>query len=234
MSAAPKPVGAYTNERRGDERITSIYRPVLIEVGGVMRFCLLRNISTAGFMGMAYAEIPEGAAIRIEFSEQNWTQGIVKWCENHRIGVEFSHEIDVLSVLQELGKRVVGGKINRAPRLAIEHPLELEIAKRRMASKMFDISQKGVKIPAGTLSVGDERWFISTGCNRAWPSFAGRAATGPGSISSGRCRSTNWPNGRSDKARNTRPNWSTVHATCGLRASASALLFRKRAPQEAP
>lgn len=156
MSAAPKPVGAYTDERRGDERITSIYRPVLIEVGGVMRFCLLRNISTAGFMGMAYAEIPEGAAIRIEFSEQNWAQGIVKWCENHRIGVEFSHEIDVLSVLQELGKRVVGGKINRAPRLAIEHPLELEIAKRRMASKMFDISQKGVKIPAGTLSVGDE------------------------------------------------------------------------------
>lgn len=156
MSAAPKPVGAFTDERRGDERITSLYRPVLIEVEGVTRFCLLRNISSTGFMGMAYARIPEGARIKVEFSEAFWAQGIVKWYENRRIGVEFDQEIDVLSVLQDLGKRVVGGKVNRAPRLKIEHPLELEIAKLRVPSTMYGISQKGVKVPSGTLSIGDE------------------------------------------------------------------------------
>jgi hypothetical protein len=135
---------------------TSIYRPVLIHVGGFSGFCLLRHISGHGFAGMVYADLPTNDPVTIDFSDKLSVEGRVEWSTGGRIGVRFNVPVDVPCVIHELGRKMINRRVNRAPRLDIRCPVTLETADRSEDTVMHDISQRGVKVSSARLAVADE------------------------------------------------------------------------------
>lgn len=144
------------NDRRAASRTTSIYRPVIIEVGDFAGFCLVRNISPMGMLGTVYAEFAANQPIAIDFSPQHHVEGAIVWSRNDQIGVQFSQEIDVLQILRELGKGTVDPKTARAPRLQIQCPVELSTDEGVVITDLLDVSQRGLKVGVSTLKAGAE------------------------------------------------------------------------------
>jgi PilZ domain len=143
-------------DRRHGDRITTIYRPVVIHVGDFAGFCLVRNISAGGLLGMVYADFATEQPITIEFSEDLQVDGNIAWAEDGRIGVAFDSQIDVLKVLQDLGRKMIDDRVNRAPRLSIECPVGIELGDVTKKTAMHNISQRGLKISNLGLSPADE------------------------------------------------------------------------------
>lgn len=58
-------------ERRGEHRTTAVYRPVLIETEESAGFCLPRNMSPSGMMGVAYAQFATDQPVTVlDISQQ--------------------------------------------------------------------------------------------------------------------------------------------------------------------
>lgn len=151
------PVQANSREhRRSSARTTSIYRPVIIEVGDFAGFCLVRNISPMGMLGTVYAEFAPNQPIAIDFSRQHHVEGAIVWSRNDQIGVQFAEEIDVLEILSELGRGMVEAKAARAPRLQIQCQVELSTDEGLIVTNLLDVSQRGLKIGVSALKAGAE------------------------------------------------------------------------------
>jgi len=142
-------------ERRSSERVTSVYRPVLIETEDFVGFCLVRNLSPGGLMGSAFAEFTEGQPISVMLNSDLTVSGAVTWSKDGKIGIHFDQEIVVDQVLQRLSEKNQGDQINRAPRLAIECDGSLEIEEATYSIKLRDISQRGIKAEIADVKVGD-------------------------------------------------------------------------------
>lgn len=151
------------DDRRQGDRVTTIYRPVVIRVGDFAGFCLVRNISSGGLLGMVYADFSANQPIRVEFSEGQAVDGTIAWAQDGRIGVAFDRRVDVLRILQELGRKMIDDRINRAPRLAIERPVEIEIGKDTTRTAMHNISQRGLKVTNVGLAPSDEVYVALDG-----------------------------------------------------------------------
>lgn len=147
---------ANENTRRAAARTTSIYRPVIIEVGDFAGFCLVRNLSPMGMLGTVYAEFAPNQPIAIDFSPEHHVEGAIIWSRNDQVGVQFSHEIDVLHILRELGRSAADARIARAPRLQIQCPVELSTEDGVVITGLIDISQRGIKVGLSTLKAGAE------------------------------------------------------------------------------
>ncbi len=56
-------------DRRSETRVTTIYRPALIEVEGFAGFCLVRNLSTTGMMARVYTSLAHSNPVQIQFGD---------------------------------------------------------------------------------------------------------------------------------------------------------------------
>lgn len=143
-------------DRRTAPRETMVYRPVLVETGGIVGFCLAKNISSTGMMGRFHTDCVPGAPVKIHFNESLSTTGAIAWCSDGHIGIKFDGEIDVPLLLLRLTQAGHGGKVSRAPRLKIAVQGHIVSNGRIVPVETSDISQKGVKLRSTYLQSGDE------------------------------------------------------------------------------
>lgn len=143
-------------DRRKDGRTTAVYRPVLLEAEGFTGFCLLRNLSPSGMMGIAYARFAEGEEVAVQFMPGHVVAGKIAWSKDGKIGVEFDEEIDLAGSLKGMGSTYVESKFNRAPRLEINCDGEAEIGSLKIKLRVLDISQRGIKAMLPSAAPGDE------------------------------------------------------------------------------
>lgn len=59
-------------------------------------------------------------------------------------------------MLYELARNLVGGKLNRAPRLQMQCKAELALGDRSLAIVLQDVSQREIKVSASFVKPGDE------------------------------------------------------------------------------
>ncbi len=144
------------SDRRRDNRTTAVYRPVLLETEGFQGFCLLRNLSTSGLMGIAYAQFAEGEAVSVQFMPGHVVSGTIVWSREGRIGVEFDEEIDLVASLKNMGSTFIENGLNRGPRLQIDCEGEAILGNARWKIRVQDISQKGIKTVLPSVRPGDE------------------------------------------------------------------------------
>ena len=142
--------------RRSDDRITSVYRPVLIEMDEFAAFCLVRNLSSGGMMGSVYAQFVERQEVSVQFHPDHIVSGAIIWSKDGRVGIQFNHKIDVSETIRQLADKCLGKKINRSPRLQIECAGELEFDGRSIAMRLRDISQRGIKVEVALIKPEDE------------------------------------------------------------------------------
>ena len=153
-------------ERRCEGRTATMFRPVLFETDQFAGFCLVRNLSPNGMRGRVYTSFAEGLAITVQFSPDRIVEGTVIWCEDEHVGVQFDEPIDVEQVLADLARKLIEGKINRAPRLQITCKADVVIGDRTLAIGLQDISQRGIKAVASFVKPGDEVWVRLEGLER--------------------------------------------------------------------
>ena len=118
-------------ERRSEERTASVFRPILIQTDQFAGFCLLRNLSPNGMRGQVYTSFAEGLPITVEFAPDRTVDGSVIWCKDEHVGIQFDELVDVEQVLGQLARKLIEGKVNRAPRLQIECRAELAFDRSR-------------------------------------------------------------------------------------------------------
>jgi hypothetical protein len=142
-------------DRRTAERTATVFRPVLIETDDFAGFCLVRNLSLHGLMGDVYTSFADEQPVTIHFGHTAIT-GMLKWCKDARIGIEFDTPISLSEILGAMGARTVEGLINRAPRLQMRCPAEITIGERIRSAEVEDISQRGVRVRAPFMKVNEE------------------------------------------------------------------------------
>jgi hypothetical protein len=153
-------------ERRCEDRTATVFRPVLIETDQFAGFCLLRNLSPHGMRGQVYTSFAEGLPISIEFAPDRIVEGAVIWCKDEHVGIRFDAPVDVEHVLSQLARKLIEGRVNRAPRLQIECRAELAFGDRSLPFALQDISQRGVKAATSFVRPGDEVWVRLEGLER--------------------------------------------------------------------
>lgn len=144
------------DRRKGGGRTTAVYRPVLLEADGFTGFCLLRNLSPSGMMGVAYADFAVGEAVSVQFMPGHVVTGKVVWSKDGKIGVQFDEEIDLVGSLRNMGSTYIESQLNRAPRLPIRCDGEAVLGDVRMRLEVRDISQRGLKGVLPSVRLGDE------------------------------------------------------------------------------
>jgi hypothetical protein len=148
--------GEVSGDRRSEDRVATVYRPVLIRTAKFAGFCLVRNISPSGMMGQAYTTLAVGTAIQVELGETLTVLGRVAWSRGDMIGISFNMRIEVETVLAGITKRSYRGKPGRAPRLQVRVIGKIIIEDRPIPVAVQDISQKGLKVRSNALKSGDE------------------------------------------------------------------------------
>lgn len=143
-------------ERRAEDRTTAVYRPVLVETEEFAGFCLVKNLSPGGLMGVVYAQFAAEQPVTIQFHPLHVVSGMIVWSREGKIGVRFHEKIDVAAVLRNLASTRVGTLINRAPRLPVECRGALEIEGKSLPITILDISQRGIKAAAPFLKTDDD------------------------------------------------------------------------------
>src|SRR3954466_4611345 len=92
-------------ERRSGERITSVYRPALIETEHFAGFCLVRNLSPGGMMGSVYAEFAEDQPVTVTLPAADVVPGRISWSKDGKIGIRFDEQINVEQVLRTISEK---------------------------------------------------------------------------------------------------------------------------------
>lgn len=164
--AAAKPTSAQWGapaDQRIEGRTSTLFRPVLIETDAFAGFCLVRNISPSGLMGEVYTSLTPDTPALLSFEPNRTIHGCIKWCRDGRIGIEFDKAIDVAEILAAVGAGTFDGKINRAPRLAIQIAGEVIVDQRAIPIEIQNISQRGLRVRATYLQPGEEVEIRITG-----------------------------------------------------------------------
>ncbi|WP_164844055.1 PilZ domain-containing protein [Croceicoccus ponticola] len=147
-------INRHQPDRRSERRSTSVYRPALIQTEHFSGFCMIRDISSAGVNVQAFADIAVGQKVAVEFSDSLRSEGQVIWAKNNLIGIKFHEEIDEDRILCGALQREQEHS-DRPLRLDIECDACLSIEGKSIPIRVRDISQRGIKAAASSLSVGD-------------------------------------------------------------------------------
>lgn len=149
--------GVLLDERRSDQRATTVFRPAIIRMGEFRSFCLVRNVSSSGMMAKVYSAIPVETPIIVEFSAHLAAAGTVVWSEDGLIGIWFNDGVNIAEILTETGKKGPGNKVNRPLRLEIDAEGEMVINGSTAPFEVLDISQRGLKARVrNRLNLNDE------------------------------------------------------------------------------
>ncbi len=152
---ATKPTNLKPEEKRADGRTATLFRPVLIEASGFTGFCLVKNLSPKGMMGQVYTAFAAGTQVTVQCGPSATIDGVVAWSRDGQVGIEFAQTIDVDHFLKQMGKAFFDGKRSRAPRLEMQGEGYLAIDGRDIKFELKDISQRGLKVQASYVMLGD-------------------------------------------------------------------------------
>jgi hypothetical protein len=150
LSAAPP---HDREERRGGDRLMTLYRVGSLSIGDRRELCLIKNISAGGMMVRAYCVIPEGTRLTVELKCGQPIAGAVSWARDVHLGIAFDEVIDVLDILTSS----TGADRPRMPRIAIDRFVTVREGATTHRMRVCDISQGGVKVQCETpLPVGSD------------------------------------------------------------------------------
>lgn len=147
---------SFADERRGDHRAATVFRPVLIEAEEFAGFCLVRNLSSTGLMGVVYTQFAQDLPVLIQFNQDCVIPSTVIWSQQGRVGIRFDTAIDVPFILDSMARKEIEGKINRAPRVQLQCNGFFLIGDRSLSINVLDISQRGIKVHSSFVRPGDD------------------------------------------------------------------------------
>ena len=110
--------------------------------------CRIRNLSSGGLMAEAHIRLAEDEAVQIELKAGGRLSGRVRWTCDGRMGVAFDTAIEVGTLLARATARTTGQQLVRAPRFAVDCPVELGVDGRGRAGRLVNVSQGGARLQA--------------------------------------------------------------------------------------
>lgn len=145
---------ARPEERRGADRIITVYRIARISTGSDAGLCRVLNISDSGMMLMSSLAVTPGDPILVSLSETIQVPGKVVWCEGARLGVCFLAPVDAAAILSSLaGARQSGA--GRPTRLPTNTVAVAMTPYRTGIVTLRNISQQGMQLSHdGSFTVG--------------------------------------------------------------------------------
>lgn len=142
-----------SSERRTGQRYMSLLQAGKIITDTIQELCLIRNLSSRGVMADIFAPIEEGTSLQIEFKAGVRVNGVVRWIEDGRAGIEFEDDIDIHALLAPSTARMTP----RAPRLSIDGTATIKLRDEHVQVQVIDISQGGLKVDfRPELDVGED------------------------------------------------------------------------------
>ena len=141
------------SERRTGQRYMSLLQAGKIITDTIQELCLIRNLSSRGVMADIFAPIEEGTSLQIEFKAGVRVNGVVRWIEDGRAGIEFKDDIDIHALLAPNTARMTP----RAPRLSIDGMATIKLGDEHIQVQVIDISQGGLKVDVQPeLEIGED------------------------------------------------------------------------------
>jgi hypothetical protein len=142
-------------DRRGEQRVRTVYLIVMVARSDDKGLFRARNISDTGMMLVTHVPFQSHERVSIELSDTLTVTGTVEWCKDGHCGVQFHHPIDCAEFLTSLAeaKRECRRTAHRLPvkRLATSYS---ECGIR--AVTITDVSSRGVGLTHnGALKTGD-------------------------------------------------------------------------------
>jgi hypothetical protein len=139
-------------ERRGGDRVLTLFRVGSLMIGDRRELCLIKNISAGGMLIRAYCSIPAGTRLSIELKCGESVDGTARWIESDTVGVEFDELVDVVDLLSTS----MEGPRPRMPRIEVDCVTWIREGADSHRVDACDVSQGGLKIAS-------ERQFIVGG-----------------------------------------------------------------------
>jgi len=140
LSEAPP---AAPSDRRGGERLLTLYRVGSVTIDQRRELCLIRNISAGGMMIRAYCAIPAGTGLTVDLKTGQPISGTVTWVRDHNhLGVTFDEPIDVIEILSAS----MDGLRPRMPRIEVNGFATVREGASTYRMRTCDISQGGLKV----------------------------------------------------------------------------------------
>jgi hypothetical protein len=141
LSDAP-PAPADDSERRGGDRLMTLYRVGSILVEDRRELCLIKNISAGGMMIRLYCPIANGTPVVVELKSGQPIGGKISWTRDQNAGIAFDNPIDVIDILST----TMDGPRPRMPRIEARCHAMLRDGANVLHVRACDISQGGLKI----------------------------------------------------------------------------------------
>lgn len=142
---APSP--ASDSDRRGGDRLTTLYRVGSILIDRRRELCLIKNISAGGMMVRLYCAVAENSPVTIELKSGQPISGTISWVREHHAGISFDQPIDVIDILSTSMR----GPRPRMPRVEINCFATVRDGANSLRVQVCDVSQGGAKITCDTL-----------------------------------------------------------------------------------
>jgi hypothetical protein len=108
--------------------------------------CRIRNLSSGGLMAEVHVPLAEDDPVQIELKAGDQLSGRVRWTREGRMGIAFDQPIEVNETLARATVRTVEQGLVRAPRFAVDCPVELRRDGRRFAGRLINVSQGGARL----------------------------------------------------------------------------------------
>lgn len=129
-------------ERRGGDRLMTLYRVGSLSIAERRELCLIKNISAGGMMVRAYCAIPEGTRLSVELKCGQPISGSVSWARDIHVGIQFDQPIDVIEILSTS----LEGPRPRLPRIDVASMVTVREGASIYRMRLCDISQGGMKV----------------------------------------------------------------------------------------
>jgi hypothetical protein len=133
-------------ERRGGDRLMTLYRVGSLLIAGNRELCLIRNISAGGMMVRVFCPIPEGTLLSVELKCGQPISGVVSWARDIHVGISFDQPIEVIDILSTSAERLRP----RLPRIEVGSFVTLREGASTYRLRLCDISQGGLKVQCDT------------------------------------------------------------------------------------
>jgi len=144
--------------------------------------CRVRNISSTGMKIETPSHLEVNQIVHVAMRNGGAIAARVAWTRDGAAGLAFLEALDVSATLaaQVPQSRILRSRVPRGPRLAIEHPIEVEARRAPHQASLLDISQGGARVrlpfrpalnealvltvPGLPLKSGAVRWVQGTEC----------------------------------------------------------------------
>jgi len=145
QASAPRQL-EYRINRRLHHRYVMVMRDGILHVGKERVPCVVRNISSGGLMARVYSPVELGETIKIELATGELIDGTVLWMKDWTIGVAFTGQVDIESILAEQWTSETDGDRRRTSRHRVECPATLKVKTRFYFGKLCDLSPTGARV----------------------------------------------------------------------------------------